>query len=76
MIYDLPSADSTAFVFPEFRKQGIYSSLEEAMQKHFSQFPEIKTFKVYVLAANAGARAVYDKSGFVTTELILEKKVQ
>ena len=67
---------SDAYVFPEFRKQGLFSALEAAAIQHLKQFPEIKRLMLYVLAANTGAIAAYEKKGFEPVELILQKRVQ
>ena len=65
---------SDAFVFEQYRGQGIFKQLNAAAEKHLSTFPEIKRIRINVLANNEQALRAYRGVGYSDYyEILLEK---
>jgi ribosomal protein S18 acetylase RimI-like enzyme len=75
------TADSNRFgylsdicVLPAFRRKHLGQRLLAAMERHFAS-AGITRFRLFGLAANAPARATYERAGFVPYEILYEKLV-
>ncbi len=58
----------SVYVPPEFRKQGIYRALYDAVKALARSTPDVCGFRLYVEKNNRAAMAVYSKLGMSETE--------
>lgn len=65
---------SDLYVDDAMRGRGVARSLMTEAERLFKEMG-IKTMQIGVLAANAGARAVYEKAGYQTRSVFLEKDI-
>ena len=77
------TADSTtygyicdAFVFEQYRGQGIFRQLNAEAERHLKQFPEVKRIRLNALANNEAALRAYRSAGYSDYEILLEKRTQ
>lgn len=78
-IAETPESDrfgyiSDVCVMPEFRGQRIATRLLSAIEERLSR-SGITLIRIYSLAANASARATYERAGFEPYEITYEKSV-
>jgi ribosomal protein S18 acetylase RimI-like enzyme len=66
---------SDAWTHPEFRKQGIFTALNQAAEEYLRQFPEVRIIRLNVLAGNTAALAAYENTGYQIQELALFKRI-
>lgn len=67
---------SDIFIVPEARGSGLAQALIDALAEHLRKVaPELTRLRINVLAANAIARAAYEKAGFVPYEVMYERKL-
>ena len=81
--FRIETADSTtygyicdAFVFEQYRGQGIFRQLNAEAERHLKQFPEVKRIRLNALANNEAALRAYRSAGYSDYEILLEKRTQ
>ena len=65
---------SDAWTNPEYRKQGVFKELNQAVENYFTKHKEVKFIKLNVLDKNKTAITAYKNSGYESYELTLIKK--
>ncbi|TDQ81514.1 acetyltransferase (GNAT) family protein [Dongia mobilis] len=67
---------SDIYIMPEARGSGLAGQLLDAIAAHLhAADPTLTRLRINVLAANAIARAAYEKAGFVPYEIMYERKL-
>ena len=63
---------SDGYVYPEYRKQGIYKLLNSKLEKHFINMG-VKRITRFTLAGNNTMRILLEKEGYSITRVLYEK---
>jgi GNAT superfamily N-acetyltransferase len=63
---------SDGYVYPEYRKQGIYKLLNSKLEKHFTEMG-VKRITRFTLAINNTMRSLLEKEGYSITRVLYEK---
>jgi ribosomal protein S18 acetylase RimI-like enzyme len=63
---------SDGFVYSEFRRKGIYSQLNDAIEKHYAE-QGIRRILRFAAVNNTRMRELMEKEGYIVTRLLYEK---
>jgi ribosomal protein S18 acetylase RimI-like enzyme len=66
---------SDAWVAPDLRGRGVFSSLNERAEKYLARFPEVSFIRINVLADNVAAVRAYERADYEPYEVTLQKRL-